>query len=225
MVKPVRFKTKKTMSTTQPLIAGCYFHIYNKGVNGINLFYNSGNYEHFLRLYDQHIDPVVDTFAWCLLGNHFHLLVRIKEPEEVVGGENLTGFQNLSGLEGREKEEKYSIWISKRFSNLFNAYAKGLNNQRSRQGTLFERPFRRKLVDSDLYFRQLVVYIHSNPVHHGFTDNYKEYPWSSYGSIVSAKPTKLQRNQVLGWFDGQGNFVDTHRQIIDFDFIDHLIIE
>lgn len=217
------------MFTIQPLIAGNYYHIYNKGVNGVNLFYSPDNYQYFLRKYDEHIDPIVDTFAWCLLGNHFHLLVRIKDVEEVVieeisnrGRKALTGFQTLSGV---EKDEKLSQFASKSFSNLFNAYAQALNKQRGRQGTLFERPFRRKLVDSERYFRQLVVYIHSNPVHHGFTDNYKDYPWSSYGSIVSAKPTKLNRNQVLDWFDGKGNFVDTHRQIIDFDLIDHLIIE
>lgn len=210
---------------TQPLTSGSYFHIYNKGVNGINLFYNSGNYEYFLMLYERHIDPVANTFAWCLLGNHFHLLVRIKEVGEVTEGEDLTGFKNLSGLEGNEKDEKYTLWVSKRFSNLFNAYAKALNRQRGRRGTLFERPFRRKLVDSERYFRQLVVYIHSNPVHHGFTDNYKDYPWSSYGTIVSAESTNLQRIQVLDWFDGQSNFVEAHRQIVDFDYIEHLIIE
>ncbi|MDD4383983.1 MAG: hypothetical protein PHD06_02260 [Bacteroidales bacterium] len=217
------------MSNTQYLTPGDYFHIYNKGVNGINLFYNSGNYEYFLRLYEQHINPVADTFAWCLLGNHFHLLVRIKEVEEVDfegiinrGGKTLSGFQTLTGI---EQEEKLAQFASKSFSNLFNAYAQGLNKQRGRRGTLFERPFRRKLVDSERYFRQLVVYIHSNPVHHGFTDNYKDYPWSSYGTIVSAKPTNLQRNQLLDWFDGQGNFVATHKQIVDFNFIDHLIIE
>ena len=220
-------RIKKNMSTTEPLIAGNYYHIYNKGVNGINLFYSPDNYQHFLRKYDEHIEPIADTFAWCLLGNHFHLLVRIKEVDEIVidrinRGKPLTGFETLSGV---EKEEKITRLASKRFSNLFNAYAQALNRQQGRQGTLFERPFRRKLVDSERYFRQLVVYIHSNPVHHGFTDNYKDYPWSSYGALVSVKPTKLHRNQVLGWFDGKGNFVDTHRQIIDFDFIDHLIIE
>jgi REP element-mobilizing transposase RayT len=217
------------MYTTEPLIPGNYYHIFNKGVNGINLFYSNDNYQYFLRKYDEHIDPVADTFAWCLLGNHFHLLVRIKEVEDIVidripkrGGKTLTGFETLSGF---EKDEKLTQFASKSFSNLFNAYAQALNTQQRRQGTLFERPFRRKLVDSERYFRQLVVYIHSNPVHHKFTDNYKDYPWSSYGSIVSAKPTKLQRNKVLGWFDGQGNFVDTHRQLIDFDSIEHLIIE
>lgn len=217
------------MTTTQPLIPGNYYHIYNKGVNGINLFYSPDNYLYFLRKYDEHIDPIAETFAWCLLGNHFHLLVRIKEADEVVidrisnrGRKTLTGFQTMSGL---EKNERLTQFASKSFSNLFNAYAQALNRQQGRQGTLFERPFRRKLVDSERYFRQLVVYIHSNPLHHGFTDSYKDYPWSSYGTMVSAKPTKLNRKQVLGWFDGRGNFVDTHRQIIDFDFIDHLIIE
>lgn len=216
------------MFTTEPLIPGNYYHIFNKGVNGINLFYNSGNYEYFLRKYEEHIGPVADTFAWCLLGNHFHLLVRIKEADEVVidripiQRKTLTGFQSLSGY---EKDKKLTQLASKSFSNLFNAYAQAINKQQGRQGTLFERPFRRKLVQKEQYFRQLVVYIHSNPVHHGFTDNYKDYPWSSYGSIISAKPTKLQRSQVLGWFDGQGNFVDTHKQIINFDFIEQLIIE
>ena len=181
------------MSTTEPLIAGNYYHIYNKGVNGINLFYSSDNYQYFLRKYDEHIDPIADTFAWCLLGNHFHLLVRIKEADEIVidrisnrGGKTLSGFQTLTGV---EKEEKLIQFASKSFSNLFNAYAQALNRRQGRQGTLFERPFRRKVVDSERYFRQLVVYIHSNPVHHGFTDNYRDYPWSSYGALVSAKPT------------------------------------
>jgi len=217
------------MTTTQPLTLGSYFHIYNKGVNGINLFYNHGNYEYFLRLINHHIDPVVETFAWSLLGNHFHLLVRIKEAKEIVidsipkrGGKTMIGFETMSGL---AREEKLTQFASKSFSNLFNAYAQALNKQRGRRGTLFERPFRRKLVTSEEYFRQLVVYIHSNPVHHGFTDNFKDYPWSSYGTINSVKHTKLQRTQVLGWFDGIGNFIDTHRQKMEFDFIDHLIIE
>ena len=173
-------------------------------------------------LYDKHIDPVADTYAYCLLGNHFHFMVRIKEAEEVEVRKPLTGLNTLSGV---KKDDILTQLASKSFSNLFNAYAQALNKQQGRRGTLFERPFRRKLVDSEQYLRQLVVYIHSNPVRHGFTDNYRDYPWSSYSTLVSTKPTKLQRNQVLDWFDGLGNFVDTHRQMIDFDFIDHLIIE
>jgi hypothetical protein len=54
-------------------------------------------------LYDKHISPIADTFAWVLMRNHFHLLVRIKEEEDIKNLEgllppNLTGFENLSGF-------------------------------------------------------------------------------------------------------------------------------
>lgn len=61
------------MQANTPLEYGRYYHIYNRGVNGANLFYTTSNYEHFLRLYERYLNPVVDTFAWCLLRNHFHL--------------------------------------------------------------------------------------------------------------------------------------------------------
>ena len=64
---------------TTPLEYGNFYHIYNRGINGCNLFYDNENYEYFLHLYDKYILPVADTFAWVLMRNHFHLLVRIKK--------------------------------------------------------------------------------------------------------------------------------------------------
>ena len=84
------------MQNIIPIENGKYYHIYNRGINGTELFHSNENYLHFLRLYDEYIEPVADTFAWCLMRNHFHLLVRIKEEEEIL--ESITGFQNLSGL-------------------------------------------------------------------------------------------------------------------------------
>jgi putative transposase len=67
----------------EPLLHGQYYHIYNCGINGEQLFRETTNYEHFLRLYDKYIDPVAETYAWCLMGNHFHLLVRVKDEKEI----------------------------------------------------------------------------------------------------------------------------------------------
>lgn len=47
-----------------PLEYGKFYHIYNRGINGCNLFRDNENYEHFLYLYDKHISPVAETFAW-----------------------------------------------------------------------------------------------------------------------------------------------------------------
>lgn len=174
----------------QPLEYGHYYHIYNRGINSDVLFSETGNYEYFLKLYDTHINPIADTFAWCLMKNHFHFLVRIKEKQEITS------------------EKK--IIPSQAFSNLFNAYTKSYNNKYSRHGALFERPFRRKLVSNNKYFQNLILYIHNNPVHHNICEHPIEYPWSSYLTCVSDKPTKLKRNEVVANFGDTENFKYVH---------------
>jgi putative transposase len=72
------------LTSPPPLRYNTYYHIYNRGVNRWNIFIEERNYEHFLRLYEKHIVPVVDTYAYCLLKNHFHLAVRVKAQEEIL---------------------------------------------------------------------------------------------------------------------------------------------
>lgn len=184
------------MQHLEPIMCGKTYHIYNCGINGCDLFREKENYEYFLNLYDKHISPVADTYAWVLMKNHFHLLVRIKEEEFI---KNLEGFQNLRGLK-----------LHQPFSNLFNAYTKALNKRFGRSGSLFENRFHRKLVSDIEYFKRLVVYIHNNPVHHKFTEHAMDYPWSSYLTCISIKPTHLKRDAVIGWFDNAANFKTDH---------------
>jgi hypothetical protein len=66
-----------------PLIGGNYYHIYNRGNNSDNIFYENENYYHFLRLYEKYINPIADTFAWCLLKTHFHILIYLKTDAEI----------------------------------------------------------------------------------------------------------------------------------------------
>jgi REP element-mobilizing transposase RayT len=141
--------------------------------------------------------------------NHFHLLVRIKDEDELQSL-NLTGFENLSGLKPPHQH----------FSNLFNAYTKAFNKRYTRHGNLFERPFKRKLIDHEAYLKQVISYIHNNPIHHRFCEHPVEYPWSSYLTCISVKPTKLQRDRVMGWFDDQANFKYLHNQKIEVEKIE-----
>ena len=69
-----------------PLEHGKYYHIYNRGNNRENIFVEERNYPYFLKLYAQHIFPVADTFAYCLMRNHFHLLVHIKDLSGLGAG-------------------------------------------------------------------------------------------------------------------------------------------
>jgi putative transposase len=60
------------------------------------------------------------------------------------------------------------------FSNLFNAYARAFNQAYERSGSLFQRPFGRVPVTSDVYLSHLVLYIHHNPQKHGLIDDFRD---------------------------------------------------
>lgn len=92
------------------------------------------------------------------------------------------------------------------FSNLLNAYSKAFNKRYKRTGSLFQRPFKRKRITEEDYLKQLVFYIHLNPVHHGIVDDFKIYPYSFYKSILSNKPTNLKRTEVIERFHGKESF-------------------
>ena len=206
---------KENLMNAIPLENGKYYHIYNRGNNRIDLFYETENYNHFLRLYAKYIEPVVETYAWCLMKNHFHFLVYIKETEEI----------DISKLEYSSTDKPKIISASKQFSNLFNAYTLSMNKRYNRTGSLFEKNFRRKLVTSEVYFQKLIFYVHNNPVHHKFTEMIIEYPWTSYGTIISTKPTKLQRDKVIEAFHNLENFIYYHSINQNLDEIEDLIIE
>jgi len=66
----------------EPLEYGRFYHIYNRGNNGENLFVQQRNFPYFLQLYAKHIQPVAETYAYCLLSNHFHFAIRTYTQEE-----------------------------------------------------------------------------------------------------------------------------------------------
>jgi REP element-mobilizing transposase RayT len=213
------------------LLGGEFYHIYNCGINGMDLFRESENYEHFLNLMDKYILPVAEIFAWVLMRNHFHLLVRIKEnvrykysladrdPKDDTWfdehkWETFDLSLNLSTSEAVESvKSPNNVKFPNpnlHFSHLFNSYSKYFNKRFTRHGGLFERRFERKRVGNVRYLKRIILYIHNNPVHHQFSTHPAEYPWSSYLTCISVKPTRLQRDAVLGWFDSETNFRYLH---------------
>ena len=195
------------MTSPSPLKPGVYYHIFNRGTNRENVFIEERNYRYFLQLYLKYIEPVAETFAFCLLKNHFHLLVRMKEIEDL---QDPKGLQRPLG--------------SVAFSNFFNAYAKAINKAYGRTGSLFQHPFGRIPVLTQSYLMQLVRYIHFNPQKHGLIGDFREWPWSSYHSFVQTETLKVsetfrvltvQRDNVLSWFDDTRGFIAAHQLPID----------
>ncbi len=196
------------MTGPAPLQHSQYYHIYNRGNNRENIFIEERNYRYFLKLYARYIGPIADTYAYCLLRNHFHLLVRIKTVEEQEKTLRVSETLRVSGA-------FTPLVPSQQFGNLFNAYAKAINKAYQRTGSLFEHPFGRIPVTSDAYFVYLITYIHQNPQKHGFVDDFRLWPYSSYHTILSTKPTRLKRSEVLAWFDGPTEFQASHQQVVN----------
>lgn len=195
----------------KPIEPEKFYHIWNRGNNRENLFYSSHNYEYFIRSYAEYLDPVVETYAFCLLPNHFHLLIRTKSLAVSPAGETA-------------KKSK-SDPVSHAFQRFFTAYSQAINIQERRTGSLFQKPFKRLEITSARQLANLVLYIHTNPQKHRIIEDFRQYPWSSYERIIRNRPSKLKKEEVLQWFSDKGNYVNYHAQTIDLDELKDIIIE
>jgi len=204
------------MTSPPPLLYDTYYHIYNRGNNRENIFVQERNYTHFMNLYGKYIEPIADTFAYCLLRNHFHVSLRTKSEEEIL--ETLKQTLKVSKT-FRVSEKKKPLgstmlgsdYPSQQFSNFFNAYAKAINKAYDRTGSLFQHPFGRVPITSDRQFWNVIAYIHQNPQKHKFVEDFRDWKWSSYGIILAEKPTILKRDFVLDWFGGKDQYLDLHK--------------
>jgi putative transposase len=187
------------MQRRKALQPGLFYHIYNRGNNGENIFHEERNCRYFLELYAKHIHPVVDTYAYCLMPNHFHVLGRTKSEAELA---QMSDFFEKSDI---------SNAATRGFAAFFTAYTKAINKAYSRTGRLFQEHFGRIEVTSDDYFTNLVFYIHFNPQKHGFASDFSKWPWSSYEALRGHGTTRLQRAGVLEWF-GSATQLETFHQ-------------
>jgi len=114
------------METLQPNT--CY-HIFNHANGFENVFREEENYRFFLEKYRVFITPVVETYAYCLLPNHFHLVVRIRKREvieEIIRNKKESTSNSFSKVRNFGKvsisDEEIERYLSKQFANLFSSY-------------------------------------------------------------------------------------------------------
>jgi putative transposase len=176
-----------------------FYHVLNRGINGEQIFKQVRNYDYFLQKYEYHIALVAETYAYVLMGNHFHFLIRTKPEAEV---------RRMI----HRPEWKIEKIYGNQFAKLFNGYTQAINNQEGRTGGLFESPFIRIPIETDPYLLHMSYYIHFNPKKHKFLEDFTLYPHSSYPPIVSNQPTpvKLATEQLLSWYGGLEGFLKYH---------------
>jgi len=195
----------------EPLFPGEVYHLFNRAVGNEKLFISEENYHFFIQKYFQHTEKICDTFCYCLLPNHFHLLVRIKPAEEL----KLYFEEIKKGKIDISQMNKISDFVMERFSNWLNSYTKAFNKVNSRKGSLFIDYTKRQQINNDASFGKLIHYIHANPVHHGYCKQIDEWHFSSYHQILAKRNSRLLYNEVLHFFSGEDQFKLFHEQPIE----------
>ncbi len=192
------------------------YHIFNHANGFENIFIEDENYRFFLDKYNQYILPIAETYAYCLLPNHFHLVVRIRRREvleEVFRNFKSTNFskvQNFGKVEVTDNMIEY--YISKQFANLFSCYTQSFNKVNKRRGSLFLKNFRREPIKNKAYFMNAVIYTHRNPVHHAFCDRYTDWSYTSFCEIKERNSQIIEVDKLLRMFGGRDSFIDLHEQ-------------
>ena len=141
-----------------------FYHIYNRGNNKELIFFESGDYLHFIKLSQIFVSPRCQILAWCLMPNHFHFLVDVNKAslEPVKWGGNIMPS------------------ISNGFQLLQSNYSKKINNRQNMTGSLFQQKTKSKLLVNQGQMYTAFLYLHQIPVKALLTKSMLEWEYSSY---------------------------------------------
>lgn len=155
--------------------SGAHYHVIDRGIERRTIFHDSGDYACFLGLCAElGVRHRVALLAYCVMPNHYHLLVQT----------------SLANLNRYMKE-------------LNGGYSKAYNRRRRRVGPLFAGRYKALLVQDDAYALSVARYIHLNPIKAGLAERAEDYRWSSYREYVGkAAEGVADTGHLLGYFRG-----------------------
>lgn len=192
---------------------GHLYHIYNQGNNRQRVFFTRENYLYFLEKIAQHVTPYADIVAWCLMPNHFHLMVHVNNTSLPVPIEGVTQSHPFN----KERTLNDSIGI------MLRSYTRAINKKYKRSGALFRQETKAIcLTRNDELTRAWFVfdgitsinttppemqypnlcysYILQNPVKDGLVASNEEWEFSSYLDIVGKRQGKLINRERIAEF-------------------------
>jgi len=185
---------------------GYIYHIYNQGNNRRKIFFNRENYLYFLRKINTYILPYGDILAWCLMPNHFHLMVYVREVEVQV--------QPRVSLQAKPSVEPSARTFNQSIGIMLRAYTNAINKQNKTTGSLFRKLTKAECVNcpngitpsfitkngiteikiaySEKQYPQILFnYIHQNPVKANITKKETDWEFSSARDYAGLRKGKL----------------------------------
>jgi len=174
-----------------------FYHVFNRACGFEKLFLSDSNFRFFLDKFDEILNGYVSLYAYCLMPNHFHFLIKTL---------NLEKFNNPISI------------YSRKFSSFFNSYAKSFNKFNDRKGSLFSQNFKRKEIDNLEYLRSVIVYIHQNPLKHGYVEKIGEWKYSSYKEIINGEFNYCHGgHEVIEFFGNKDILKFCHKITVNID--------
>jgi putative transposase len=180
------------------LQAGNYYHVYNRGNNRQLIFFDRENYIYFLRQLRNHlITNGVDIIAYCLMPNHYHLLVYLKNNR-----------------------------FSKLMQSFTLSYVKAIHKRYHRVGSLFQGRFEAIHVDREEYLLHLTRYIHLNPVCANIVKKAEDWEFSSYQEYIDLRQDSLPEiDRVRSQFQSADDYRYFLEDLTSDRLIQHLTFE
>ena len=172
---------------------GSTYHIYNRGNNSQDTFFEDRNYRHFINRMVKYLTSIGEVYAFCLMRNHYHLIIKIHETAQLP--------------------LKYQSNPSQVISNWLNSYVKMINLTQNRTGSLFEKNFERKTIATNDYLKQAIIYVHQNPLKHRITKDFINYPYSSMEHYKKESTYLVSTGFVFELFGGKEEFWRRHAEL------------
>jgi putative transposase len=167
-----------------PSYSNQYYHVYNRGNNRENIFFERKNYLYFLKKVLEAFKDKMDLIAYCLMPNHYHLVVR-----NFIDGELEKAMQKIS-----------------------TGYTRAVNKAYSRTGHLFTGRYKNKLIPGDEYLVHLCRYVHLNPVRAGLVNKLEEWEFSSYGKyLIQSNSDNINTTILFEYFKTREAFIEFHK--------------
>jgi len=170
------------------LTAHEYYHVYNRGNNKQPIFFTHNNYLFFIRKIRTQLLPVADIIAYCLMPNHFHLVVRANDKT----------IRERKSFGGKPMQE-----FAYRVGVLLSSYTQAINKQNNTTGSLFQQKTKCKYLTGETNNERFsnvencVMYIHGNPVAAKLVADASEWPYSSYPDHAGLRNGTLCNKEML----------------------------
>jgi putative transposase len=204
-----------------PFLPNNYYHIVFKAVDEIRLFKQARDHNIFLERFNFFTADFIDTWAYCMLNNHVHFIVKVKSKEEII--KNVLAIVDEKRTLSMQKfltnsnEEIFLDEMIERQMNRFmvsyvNLYKRNYNHH----GGMFQSPFKRLAIHDESYLQQAIIYVHANTVKHNLPYNFKDYECCSYKKIVSSNETDVTYKAVIEFFGGKEKFELLHEEQVNY---------